>query len=185
MEFMRRMEFFLTTRARGEERLFVTRKITLGMSKIVSGLEKKLYLGNLNAKRDWGHARDFVEMQWLMLQQDAPDDYVVATGQQHTVRDFCMWAAEFLGITLEFVGDGLDEQGIAAHVTGPARNFVKTGQVILQVDPRYYRPSEVNTLLGDPSKARRKLGWSPKTSARELCREMVECDFEMILGKAS
>lgn len=160
---------------RGET--FVTRKITRGLANIAQGLESCLYLGNLDARRDWGHAKDFVRMQWLMLQQDAPEDYVIATGEQHAVRDFVRWAAEDLGMTLRFEGEGLEACGIVEDVTGEHAPGVKPGDVILRIDPRYFRPTEVETLLGDPAKARRQLGWEPQVTARELCREMVAADL--------
>jgi len=160
---------------RGET--FVTRKITRGLANIALGLEDCLYLGNLDARRDWGHARDYVRMQWMMLQHDRPDDYVVATGRQHSVRDFVRWAAEDLGLALAFEGTGAEERAIVAAVTGTAAPALRPGQVILRVDPRYFRPAEVDTLLGDPAKARRVLGWRPGVTARALCAEMVAEDL--------
>lgn len=162
---------------RGET--FVTRKITRGLARIALGLQKTLYLGNLNARRDWGHARDYVEMQWLMLQQDEPDDFVIATGEQHTVREFIERAAGVLGITLEWQGKGVDEVGRVAAVdqTSIAKPRLTPGSVIVKVDPRYFRPAEVDALLGDPRKAKEKLGWTPKTSFDELVREMVFADL--------
>lgn len=151
---------------RGET--FVTRKITRAAARIAVGLQKKLYLGNLNALRDWGHARDYVEMMWLMLQQDEPDDYVIATGEQHSVREFCEHAFRHIGVELEWQGHGVDEKGIDR----------KTGRVLVEVDPRYFRPTEVDTLLGDPSKAREKLGWVPRTTFAELVEEMMRADLE-------
>ncbi len=151
---------------RGET--FVTRKITRAASRIELGLQDKLYLGNLNAKRDWGHSKDSVEAMWLMLQQPEPDDYVIATGKQHSVREFCQLAFKELGIDLEWQGEGLNEKGIDK----------KTGKVIVEVDPRYFRPAEVESLLGDSTKAREKLGWRPKTSFEELIKEMVQSDLE-------
>jgi GDPmannose 4,6-dehydratase len=150
---------------RGET--FVTRKITRGLARIKTGIEERLYLGNLDARRDWGHARDFVEAQWLMLQQDRPEDYVIATGAQHSVREFVMAAAAELGMQIEWRGQGLDEVGIDAV----------TGRTIIAVDKRYFRPTEVDTLLGDASKARKQLGWSPKIGFTELVREMVQEDL--------
>ncbi len=150
---------------RGET--FVTRKITRALARIKLGLQDCLYLGNLNAKRDWGHARDYVEMQWLMLQQDEPDDYVIATGEQHSVRDFVNAAAEELGMSITWRGTGLDEKG-----------YDQSNRCIVAVDPRYFRPTEVETLLGDPSKAKEKLGWTPKTTFRELVAEMARSDLE-------
>ena len=151
---------------RGET--FVTRKITRALSRIYLGLQERLYIGNLDALRDWGHARDYVEMQWLMLQQEAPDDFVIATGEQHSVREFISQAAKELGLAIQWEGEGVDERG---------RNLAN-GKTIVAVDPTYFRPTEVDTLLGDPSKAKEKLGWSPKTSFSELVREMVQADLE-------
>ncbi|MGU3494635.1 GDP-mannose 4,6-dehydratase [Xanthobacteraceae bacterium A53D] len=161
---------------RGET--FVTRKITRGLAHIAQGLEPCLYMGNLDALRDWGHAADYVRMQWMMLQQDEPEDYVIATGKQHSVREFIIWAASDLGITLRFEGQGVDEVGIVDKVEGDAAPHVKPGQVVLRIDPRYFRPAEVETLLGDPSKAKAKLGWEPQITAREMCREMVAEDIK-------
>lgn len=160
---------------RGET--FVTRKITRGLANISQGLETCLYMGNLDALRDWGHAKDYVRMQWMMLQQDHPEDFVIATGQQHSVREFILWSAEELGITLRFEGKGVDEVGVVEAVTGNVTTSVKPGDVIVRVDPRYFRPAEVETLLGDPSKAKEKLGWVPEISAREICAEMVAADL--------
>ncbi|MDO4771812.1 GDP-mannose 4,6-dehydratase [Porphyromonas sp.] len=154
---------------RGET--FVTRKITLAVARIASGLQDKLYLGNLNALRDWGYARDYVECMWLMLQHERPEDFVIATGQQHSVREFCTKAFAIAGIDLRWEGEGVDEKGIDTA----------TGKVIVEVDPKYFRPSEVETLLGDPSKAKTLLGWNPsKTSFDELVRLMVEGDMEYV-----
>jgi len=160
---------------RGET--FVTRKITRGLSNIAQGLEPCLFMGNMNALRDWGHARDYVRMQWMMLQQAAPEDFVIATGQQYAVRDFVAWSAAELGITIEFHGEGVDEHGVVAAVSGDKAPAVKAGDVIVRVDPRYFRPAEVETLLGDPGKAREKLGWTPVITAREMCAEMVSEDL--------
>jgi GDPmannose 4,6-dehydratase len=163
---------------RGET--FVTRKITRAVARIALGLQDTLHLGNLGALRDWGHARDYVHMQWLMLQQDVAEDFVIATGQQHSVRDFVQRAAAQLGITLEFRGEGADEVGVVAAVAataGEMRARCKPGDVVVRVDPRYFRPTEVETLLGDPSKAHARLGWKPTTSFDELVREMVESDY--------
>ena len=157
---------------RGET--FVTRKITRGLANITLGLEDCLYMGNIDALRDWGHAKDYVRMQWLMLQQDTPEDYVIATGEQHSVREFITWAAADLGITLRFEGEGVDEVGIVERVDG--ENAVRPGDVIMRIDPRYFRPAEVETLLGDPGKARRELGWTPEISPRTMCTEMVAED---------
>lgn len=150
---------------RGET--FVTRKITRAMTRIKLGLQDRLYLGNLDAKRDWGHARDYVEAQWLMLQQDKPEDFVIATGVQYSVRDFVDASAKELGITVRWEGKGADEKGYDA-----------AGNCIVQVDPRYFRPTEVETLLGDPSKAKQKLGWTPRTTFQELVSEMVREDLK-------
>jgi GDPmannose 4,6-dehydratase len=161
---------------RGET--FVTRKITRGLANIAQGLEKQLFLGNLDARRDWGHARDYVEMQWLMLQQDTPEDYVIATGRQHTVRRFVELAAEALGIALDWQGEGVHERGIVAAVEGDKAPGVVPGQSIIAVDPQYFRPTEVDTLLGDPGKARRRLGWEPRISFEAMVQEMVGCDLD-------
>jgi GDPmannose 4,6-dehydratase len=163
---------------RGET--FVTRKITRALARIALRLQDCLYLGNLGALRDWGHARDYVEMQWLMLQQDRPEDFVIATGMQNSVRQFVERAAGELGITVEFSGDGEAETGVVVRVdevAGLPRAQCSPGDVIVRVDPRYYRPTEVETLLGDPSKARDQLGWTPKTTFAELVREMVLADL--------
>ncbi len=149
---------------RGET--FVTRKITRALARIKLGMEDCLYLGNLDARRDWGHARDYVEMQWLMLQQDAPEDFVIASGVQYTVRDFVEVAAREIGIEVSWTGEGVDERGQDA-----------TGRCIVQVDPRYFRPTEVETLLGNATKAREKLGWSPRTTFAELVAEMAHADL--------
>lgn len=160
---------------RGET--FVTRKITRGLANISQGQEKCLYMGNIGALRDWGHARDYVRAQWMMLQQDKPEDYVIASGQQHSVRDFISWAAEDLGISLKFEGEGIDEVGIVDDVWGDIATGVKKGDVIVRVDPRYFRPAEVQTLLGDPTKARENLGWVAQVTAREMCSEMIAADL--------
>ena len=161
---------------RGET--FVTRKITRGLANISQGLERAIFMGNLDALRDWGHARDYVRMQWMMLQQDAPEDYVIATGQQYSVRQFIIWSAEELGITLRFEGKGTGERGVVEAVTGDIAASVKPGDVIVRVDPRYFRPAEVESLLGDASKAREKLGWVAEITARTMCAEMVAVDLE-------
>ncbi len=150
---------------RGET--FVTRKITRALARIKLGLQECVYLGNLNAKRDWGHAKDYVEMQWLMLQQDKPEDFVIATGVQYSVRDFINAAAKELGMQIRWEGDGVDENGYDAH-----------GKCVVAVDPRYFRPTEVETLLGDPAKAKEKLGWTPKITFEELVAEMVREDLK-------
>jgi GDPmannose 4,6-dehydratase len=163
---------------RGET--FVTRKITRALSRIALGLQDCLYLGNMSALRDWGHARDYVEMQWLMLQQAQPEDFVIATGVQYSVRQFVEMSAQRLGIHLAFSGEGAGEVGIVESVSpvnGEYRSRAKPGEVIVKVDPRYYRPTEVETLLGDASKAREKLGWSPATTLPQLVAEMVEADY--------
>ncbi len=159
---------------RGET--FVTRKITRAIARIALGLQDCLYLGNMSALRDWGHARDYVHMQWLMLQQDQPEDFVIATGVQYSVRQFVGFAAGELGIGIEFKGSGVEEIGVVTRVDGD-RARCKVGDVIVKIDPRYFRPTEVETLLGDPSKAKRKLGWEPQTTLQELVREMVEADY--------
>jgi GDPmannose 4,6-dehydratase len=159
---------------RGET--FVTRKITRAIARIALGLQDCLYLGNLSALRDWGHAKDYVEMQWLMLQQQRAEDFVIATGVQYSVRQFVEFAARELGVALEFVGEGEQEIGRVVRVEGD-RAKCKPGDVVVRVDPRYFRPTEVETLLGDPSKAKHKLGWTPKISLSELVREMVESDY--------
>jgi GDPmannose 4,6-dehydratase len=160
---------------RGET--FVTRKITRGLANIAQGLEERLYLGNLAAQRDWGHARDYVRMQWMMLQQDQPEDFVIATGFQYSVREFIQWTAAELGITLRFAGEGVAEQGIVESIRGDDAPGLKVGDVVVSVDPRYFRPTEVETLLGDATKAREKLGWVAETTAQDMCREMVAADL--------
>ena len=160
---------------RGET--FVTRKITRGLANIAQGLEKCLYMGNIDALRDWGHAKDYVRMQWMMLQQDTAEDFVIATGVQYTVRQFIQWSATELGITLRFEGEGINEKAIVQEITGSNANALKVGDIIMQIDPRYFRPTEVETLLGDPSKAKNRLGWVPEITAQEMCREMVAHDL--------
>jgi GDPmannose 4,6-dehydratase len=160
---------------RGET--FVTRKITRALARIHLGLQDCLHLGNLGARRDWGHARDFVEAQWLMLQQDQPEDFVIATGIQHSVREFVEGAAGELGIRIEWLGDGLNEHGVIA--AAPDDCAAKPGQRIVAIDPRYFRPAEVETLLGDPSKAQRKLGWRARTDFTSLVREMMQADLKL------
>lgn len=162
---------------RGET--FVTRKITRGLANISQGLEQCLYLGNMDALRDWGHAKDYVKMQWLMLQQDKPDDYVIATGKQYSVREFVQWSATALGIDIKFEGKGVAEKGIVTQITSDSALAVKVGDIIIQVDPRYFRPTEVETLLGDPSKAKNQLGWEPEITAQEMCREIVAYDLSI------
>lgn len=161
---------------RGET--FVTRKITRGLANISQGLEDCLYMGNLDALRDWGHAKDYVRMQWMMLQQDKPEDFVIATGVQYSVRQFIQWSAAELGITLKFEGHGIDERGVVNSIAGDKTPALKVGDVIIKIDPRYFRPTEVETLLGDPSKAKEKLGWVPEVTVQEMCREMVASDLE-------
>lgn len=154
---------------RGES--FVTRKITLAASKIAKGLQDKMFLGNLNALRDWGYAKDYVECMWLMLQHDTPEDFVIATGEQHSVRDFCNLAFKHAGIELKFIGEGIEEKGIDKA----------TGNVLIEVDPRFFRPTDVETLLGDPTKAKTILGWNPrKTSFEDLVRIMMEHDLKLV-----
>jgi GDPmannose 4,6-dehydratase len=161
---------------RGET--FVTRKITRGLANIAQGLDRCLYMGNLDALRDWGHAKDYVRMQWMMLQQESAEDFVIATGKQYSVREFIQWSAAELGITLAFQGEGLQEVGVVAAVGGNAAPAVNAGDVIVRVDPRYFRPAEVETLLGDPSKAKQKLGWVPEITAQQMCAEMVAEDLK-------
>ncbi len=164
---------------RGET--FVTRKITRALANIAMGIQECLYLGNMDAKRDWGHAKDYVEMQWRMLQQDQPDDFVIATGKQYSVREFVSVAAKELGINLRWEGAGVDEIGIVESIDSIDPELETAGLVgksIIKVDPRYFRPTEVETLLGDPSKAKEKLGWEPTTSFEELVTEMVDYDLD-------
>ncbi|MCJ8347962.1 GDP-mannose 4,6-dehydratase [Moritella sp.] len=161
---------------RGET--FVTRKITRAIANISQGLEKCLYLGNMDALRDWGHAKDYVRMQWMMLQQDKADDFVIATGKQISVREFVSLSAEEAGIELEFTGTGLDEVATVKSISGENAPAVKIGDVIVKVDPRYFRPAEVETLLGDPSKAKEILGWVPEITVEEMCAEMVDNDLQ-------
>lgn len=156
---------------------FVTRKITRSLANITQGLEKCLHLGNLNALRDWGHARDYVKMQWLMLQQDNPEDFVVATGVQYTVRQFVTFAALELGIKLRFTGKGVEEKGIITAIISPVAAALKVGDVIVAVDPRYIRPAEACKVNANPTKARRKLGWAPETSLQDMVIEMVQADL--------
>jgi GDPmannose 4,6-dehydratase len=162
---------------RGET--FVTRKITRALARISLGLQDCLYLGNLDAKRDWGHARDYVEMQWLMLQQESPDDFVIATGIQHSVRDFVDAAAAEIGIKLGWQGKGVEETGVVLSYAREDNGVkVQEGDTVVRVDPRYFRPTEVETLLGDPSKAKKLLGWTPKTTFAELVSEMMRADLD-------
>lgn len=161
---------------RGET--FVTRKITRGLAHIAQGLEPCLYMGNIDALRDWGHAKDYVRMQWMMLQQNAAEDFVIATGTQHSVREFIEWSAAELGITLSFEGAGVDEVAVVDQITGDHAPALTPGDVIMRIDPRYFRPAEVETLLGDPCKAKSLLGWEPEITAREMCAEMVAFDLK-------
>ncbi len=161
---------------RGET--FVTRKITRGLANIALGLEKCLFMGNIDALRDWGHATDYVRMQWLMLQQDNPKDYVIASGQQYSVREFIIWSANALGIEIEFQGNGIDEIGKVTQIKGDFAPKVSIGQEIIKIDKRYFRPAEVETLLGDPSKAREELGWEPTITAKQMCKEMIQDDYK-------
>ena len=164
---------------RGET--FVTRKITRGLANIAQGLEECLYMGNIDALRDWGHAKDYVRMQWMMLQQDEAEDFVIATGVQYSVRQFITWSAAELGISLRFEGEGVDEVGIIESLDpslSPRHKSLSVGDRIVAVDPRYFRPAEVETLLGDPSKAKAKLGWTPQITVQEMCAEMVAADLK-------
>ena len=160
---------------RGET--FVTRKITRGMANIAQGLEDCLYMGNIDSLRDWGHAKDYVRMQWMMLQQDTAEDFVIATGKQYSVREFITWSAEELGITLDFSGSGVDEIATVTAIAGDLAPALKVGDVVVRIDPRYFRPAEVETLLGDPTKAKELLGWVPQITAQEMCAEMVADDL--------
>jgi GDPmannose 4,6-dehydratase len=161
---------------RGET--FVTRKITRGLANIAQGLEQCLYMGNLDALRDWGHSKDYVRMQWMMLQQTEAEDFVVATGVQYSVRQFIQWSAEELGVTLKFEGKGVDETATVAAIKGDKAPGLNVGDVVVKIDPRYFRPTEVETLLGDPSKAKAKLGWTPEITVQQMCAEMVATDLE-------
>ena len=160
---------------RGET--FVTRKITRGLSNIAQGLETCLYMGNMDALRDWGHAKDYVRMQWMMLQQEQADDFVIATGKQISVREFIRMSAKNLGLTLEFKGEGLEEKAVVMEIEGDKAPALSVGDEIVAVDPRYFRPAEVETLLGDPSKAKAKLGWVPEITVEEMCAEMIDADL--------
>ncbi len=160
---------------RGET--FVTRKITRGLANIAQGLEKCLYMGNMDALRDWGHAKDYVRMQWMMLQQEKPQDFVIATGVQYSVREFIQWSAQALGITVGFEGQGVGECAVVLAIAGGNAPALKVGDVVVRVDPRYFRPTEVETLLGDPAKAKRELGWVPEIAAQDMCKEMVANDL--------
>ena len=147
------------------------------MANISQGLDECLYMGNIDSLRDWGHAKDYVKMQWMMLQQDEPQDFVIATGVQHSVREFIAWSASELGIMLRFEGSGIDEVAIVEKITGADNPGVKVGDVVVKIDPRYFRPTEVESLLGDSSKAKELLGWTPEISAQEMCSEMVRADL--------
>ena len=161
---------------RGET--FVTRKITRGLTSVAQGLSPCLFMGNIDSLRDWGHAKDYVRMQWLMLQQDIPEDYVIATGKQYSVREFINWAANELGLTLEFTGSDINEIATVKSIKGSDAPALNVGDIVMRIDPRYFRPTEVETLLGDPSKAKEKLGWEPLITAQEMCSEMVQYDLE-------
>ncbi|MBK0391968.1 GDP-mannose 4,6-dehydratase [Ramlibacter algicola] len=161
---------------RGET--FVTRKVTRGLANIAQGLDECLFMGNIDSLRDWGHAMDYVRMQWMMLQQDQPEDFVIATGVQVSVREFIARSAARLGITLKFEGKGVEEVGVVASVTGDKAPGVKAGQTIVRIDPRYFRPAEVETLLGDPTKAKEKLGWTPQITLDQMIDEMIASDLE-------
>jgi GDPmannose 4,6-dehydratase len=167
---------------RGET--FVTRKITRSLSNISQGMESCLYLGNMDALRDWGHAKDYVRMQWMMLQQDEPDDFVIATGKQISVREFVRLSAKHLGVSIEFSEEGVNEIGTISAIDGDDAASLKVGDVIVKVDPRYFRPTEVETLLGDPTKAKDKLGWVPEITVEEMCAEMVENDLNIAKRQA-
>ncbi|MFC0268203.1 GDP-mannose 4,6-dehydratase [Kushneria aurantia] len=161
---------------RGET--FVTRKITRGIANIAQGLQDCLYMGNMDALRDWGHAKDYVRMQWMMLQQNEPEDFVIATGKQYSVRQFITWAAEELGIGLDFKGEGVNEVAVVTSIDGDNSPALSVGDILVRVDPRYFRPTEVETLLGDPSYAKQQLGWEPEISTQEMCAEMVAEDLK-------
>ena len=161
---------------RGET--FVTRKITRGLTSVAQGLSPCLFMGNIDSLRDWGHAKDYVRMQWLMLQQDIPEDFVIATGKQYSVREFINWAANELGLTLEFTGSDINEIATVKSIQGSDAPALNVGDIVMRIDPRYFRPTEVETLLGDPSKAKEKLGWEPLITAQEMCSEMVQYDLE-------
>jgi GDPmannose 4,6-dehydratase len=162
---------------RGET--FVTRKITRGLSNMALGLEECLYMGNIDSLRDWGHAKDYVRMQWMMLQQDAPEDFVIATGVQYSVREFIHWSARELGLIIEFSGNDVEEIGTIAAIEGDLAPALSVGDVVVRIDPRYFRPAEVESLLGDPTKAKEKLGWVPEITPQEMCAEMVREDLKV------
>jgi GDPmannose 4,6-dehydratase len=161
---------------RGET--FVTRKVTRGLANIAQGLDSCLYVGNIDALRDWGHAKDYVRMQWLMLQQEAPEDFVIATGVQYSVRDYITKSAKSLGISICFEGEGVNERGVVSAIDGDHAPALKVGDVIVKIDPRYFRPTEVETLLGDPGKAKERLGWVPEVTLDEMIQEMVDYDLD-------
>jgi GDPmannose 4,6-dehydratase len=163
---------------RGET--FVTRKITLALARIALGFQECLYLGNMDALRDWGHAKDYVYMQWLMLQQDKPEDFVIATGKQYSVRQFVIWAANELGIAIAFHGSGAEEYAEVTSVKGDRCPSINVGDIVVKVDPAFYRPAEVETLLGDATQASKNLGWEPEISAEDMCREMVISDLNLV-----
>ena len=167
---------------RGET--FVTRKITRGLSNIAQGLDSCLYLGNMDALRDWGHAKDYVRMQWMMLQQEQPDDFVIATGKQISVRAFVLMSARELGVELDFQGEGVEEIAVVSSITGDLAPALSVGDVVIRVNPRYFRPAEVETLLGDPSKAKELLGWVPEITLEEMCAEMVAYDLNQARQKS-
>ena len=167
---------------RGET--FVTRKITRGLCNIAQGLEKCLYMGNINALRDWGHTKDFIRMQWMMLQQDKPEDFVIATGNQCSVRQFIIMSALELGITLTFQGDNINEKAYVEKIIGDHAPALKKGDLIMQIDPRYFRPTEVDSLLGDATNAKKKLGWKPEFTVQDTCKEMILVDLEIAKQKA-
>jgi GDPmannose 4,6-dehydratase len=167
---------------RGET--FVTRKITRAATRIALGLQEKMYLGNLDAKRDWGHAKDYVRMQWMMLQQNQPDDFVIATGKQISVREFVRLSARELGVELDFQGAGIDEIAVVSSIKGDLAPALSLGDVIIRVNPRYFRPAEVETLLGDPSKAKELLGWVPEITVEKMCAEMVAHDLDQARQKS-
>ena len=166
---------------RGET--FVTRKITMGIANISVGLQDCLYLGNLTALRDWGHAQDYVRMQWMMLQNNDPEDFVIATGTQYSVRQFILWSAKYAGFEISFQGDGLDEVGVVSKVSGDVKNNLNVGDIVIRVNPRYFRPAEVETLLGDPRKAEKQLGWVPEITVQDMCAEMVNSDIKEAKNK--
>ena len=167
---------------RGET--FVTRKITRGLSNIALGLEPSLYMGNIDSLRDWGHTKDYVKMQWLMLQQDKPEDYVIATGEQYSVRQFISWSASELGIEIEFEGSGVEEIARVVKIKGSKAPGLSVGDIIMRINPKYFRPAEVETLLGDPTKAKQKLGWVPEITAKEMCAEMIAEDYKSSMRNA-